>query len=111
MGDTETNYLSHLLMWMLPVIAIQWVIAWRIFMRNLRAVLLPPLIVGLYYSLTDLVAIHEGIWFFDESQTLGIKLGVVPVEEVLFFFITALIVAQSLVMLLPERLRRGNVEE
>ena len=39
---------------------------------------------------------------FDERHLLGLKLGNVPVEEVLFFCVTALLVAQSMVAMLPE---------
>ena len=102
----STNYLFHLLVWMLPVIALQWAIAWRIFLANKRAVFLPALIIGTYYSLADMIAVHAGVWFFDQEQILGVYIGTVPLEEVLFFYITALLVAQSFVMLLPARFRR-----
>lgn len=102
----ETNYLFHLLWWMLPVIALQWGFAWRIFLRNKRAIFLPPLIIGTYYALADSVAVSSGIWHFDLEQVLGIFLGPLPIEEILFFYITALLVSQSFVMFLPERLRR-----
>lgn len=101
-----TDYLAHLLTWMLPVVAIQWGIAWRIFLRNLKAVVIPPLLFGTYYSLADLVAIREGVWYFDPAQILGLKVGPIPIEEILFFYITALLVSQSFVMLLPGNLRR-----
>ncbi|MCB0713905.1 MAG: lycopene cyclase domain-containing protein [Ignavibacteriae bacterium] len=101
----KTTYLYHLLFWMLPVIAIQWSIGWRIFLRNRKAVFIPPLIFGTYYSLTDLVAVGEGIWFFDENQIVGLKAGPLPIEEILFFFITALLVSQSIVMLVPKKYR------
>lgn len=102
---SSTTYLFHLLFWMVPVILIQWGIAWRIFLVNKRAVFLPPLLAGTYYSLSDLVAVNAGIWFFDENQITGLKVGVLPIEEILFFFITALLVSQSVVMLLPARYR------
>lgn len=102
----RTAYLSHLLIWMLPVIAGQWFVAGRILRRNLRAVLLPTLILGTYLSVADAFAVHWGIWYFDRHQTLGITLGPdLPVEEALFFFLTSLLVSQSLVMFLPNHSR------
>lgn len=102
----RTAYLSHLLLWMLPVIAGQWFVAGRILRRNLRAVLLSTLILGTYLSVADAFAVHWGIWYFDRQQTLGITLGPdLPVEEALFFFLTSLLVSQSLVMFLPNHLR------
>jgi lycopene cyclase domain-containing protein len=103
-------YLSHLLVWMLPVIAGQWMIAGNILRRNLRAIVLPTLILGSYLSIADAFAVHWGIWYFDRQQTLGITLGPdLPVEEALFFFLTSLLVSQSLVMFLPDRLRTPSL--
>ena len=101
-------YLSHLLVWFLPVIALQWLVGWRIFLANARAVFVPTAIAGTYYSLSDIVAIGEGIWFFGENQIMGVYLGPVPIEEILFFFLTSLLVAQSFVLFLPARLRHGG---
>jgi lycopene cyclase domain-containing protein len=103
--DPKLNYISHILIWMLPVIAIQWALAWRVFRRNLRAVFVPPLLIGTFYSLADSVAVRDGIWHFDRAQILGIHVGVLPIEEILFFYITALLVSQSFVMLIPGRMR------
>lgn len=103
-GD-EFNYLRHVLFWMLPVVALQWALAWRTFVRNLRAVLIPPAIIGTYYAIADSFAVRSGIWYFDPQQILGIHLGPLPIEEIVFFYLTALMVAQSFVMFLPKRLR------
>lgn len=104
--DQNTNYLFHLLVWMLPVIALQWGIAWRVFLQNKKAVFLPPVIIGTYYALADSVAVNAGVWHFDPEQILGIFVGPLPIEEILFFYITALLVSQSFIMLLPKKLRR-----
>ncbi len=95
------HYFVHLTAWTVPVIALQWVIGWRIFCRNLRAVFIPAVAGGTFFSLIDQVAVHGGIWFFDPRQILGVYVGLLPVEEVLFFFLTGLLVTQSLVLLLP----------
>ena len=102
----STNYLFHILAWMLPVVAIQWALAWRVFRRNLRAVFLPPLIIGTYYVIADTFAVRDGIWYFDPQQILALFVGILPVEEVIFFYLTALLVSQSFVMLLPKGYRR-----
>ncbi len=101
----HTNYLFHILFWMLPVAALQWALSWRSFRRNLKAVLLPPLLAGSYYTIADSFAVRDGIWYFDPAQILGVFLGVLPIEEVIFFFLTALLVSQSFVMFLPKRYR------
>lgn len=101
----KTNYLFHLLVWMVPILLVQWAVGWRVFLRNLRAVAIPTLAIGTYFTLADAIAIHQGIWRFDRNQILGIHFGLVPIEEVLFFFLTSLLVAQSVVLFLPEKLR------
>lgn len=107
MDDTRWNYFLHLVCWTAPVIAGQWVIGWRIFRRNLRAIFIPAGLATVFYACCDQVAVRSGLWFFDERQILGWRLGALPVEEVLFFLLTSLLVTQSLVLLLPDRYRRS----
>jgi len=101
----RTSYLFHILIWMLPVVVLQWALAWRAFVANLKSVLVPPLIIGTYYAVADSFAVRDGIWYFDGNQILGIFVGPLPIEEILFFYLTALLVAQSFVMLLPKGFR------
>jgi len=102
----KTAYLMHIVLWMLPVLAGQWIIGWRIFRANIKPLLWPTMILGSYLTLADAFAIHWGIWSFDGTQTIGVHVaGMVPLEEVLFFFVTALLISQSLVLFLPDRLR------
>ena len=100
------NYMIHLVGWSAPIFAAQWLLAHRAFRRNLGAVFWPALIGGTYFSVIDSVAVRAGIWFFDPRQILGIFLGPLPLEEVLFFFLTSWLVSQSLVMFLPNGYRR-----
>ncbi|MBV9392376.1 MAG: lycopene cyclase domain-containing protein, partial [Verrucomicrobia bacterium] len=95
------HYLFHLLYWFSPVLVFQWLLAGRLLWTNALTILLPAIFVGSWLSFGDMVAIQENIWFFDESQILGIKLKGIPVEEILFFCLTSLLIAQSYVMLLP----------
>jgi len=57
-------------------------------------------------AVPGLAAVRAGTWFFDEKQITGVKLGgILPWEEVAFFFLTSLLVAQSYLLLLPADLR------
>lgn len=95
------TYFLHLVGWTAPIFAIQWVMVRPILRRNFREVLLASLIGTVFFSAIDGFAIRSGIWFFDPRMILGIYFGPLPLEEVLFFFLTSLLVSQSLVVLLP----------
>lgn len=100
------HYAWHLLYWFLPVILIQWIIAWPIFLPRLHLILIPTLLIGTWLSFADYIAIGKGIWHFDQKQITGWKLrGLMPWEEIAFFYLTSLLVSQSFIMLVPESLR------
>ncbi len=100
------HYFLHLTLWSIPILAGQWAIGWRTYSRNLVPVFVPPLIATLFFSVCDSVAVRQGIWFFDARQITGWHVGPLPVEEVLFFLLTSLLVSQSLILLLPASYRR-----
>lgn len=92
-------YLPFLLIWALPVIGIQWALGGRYLWRERR--IWPWVALGLcaYFTLADAIAILAGVWRFDTSALLGVALGPVPLEEVLFYLLTALMVTQGFVAL------------
>jgi lycopene cyclase domain-containing protein len=101
----RVNYAIHLA-WFLPVIYVQWIVAPPLFWAHAGLLALVTAAFGLYYTLADLAAVRAGTWFFDEKQITGAKLGgILPWEEIAFFFLTSLLVAQSYLLLLPEELR------
>ena len=100
------HYFLHLVCWAGPLIALQWIVGWRVFRRNLRAIFAPVLIATVFFGLTDSVAVRDRLWYFDQRQILGWMIGVLPMEEVLFFLLTSLLVTQSLILLLPTAYRR-----
>lgn len=98
----RARYLFHLLYWFAPVVVFQWVLAAPLLLANLGAVLAATAVVGIWLTLADLTAVRQGIWEFDETQILGLKWrNRLPVEEIVFFFVSSLLVAQSYVMLAP----------
>ena len=88
-------YLPFLLLWALPVIALQWLAGWRYLWRERRRWPLVVLALGVYFTLADAVAIAAGIWSFDRSQLSGLYLANVPIEETLFYLLTAAMVVQG----------------
>jgi putative membrane protein len=104
-GGPCVNYAIHLA-WFLPVIYAQWLIAPLLFLHHVGILTTVTVGFGVYYTLADLVAVRGGTWFFDEKQITGVKFGgVLPWEEIAFFFLTSLLVAQSYLLLLPSELR------
>jgi lycopene cyclase domain-containing protein len=104
-GGPCVNYALHLA-WFLPVIYTQWVLAPYLFLAHARMLIAITLGFGIYYTLADMVAVRAGTWHFDETQITGVKLlGLLPWEEIAFFFLTSLLVAQSYLLLLTSDLR------
>ena len=100
------TYFFHLVGWTAPIFAAQWILVRPILRQNLREVMLASLIGTVFFSVIDSFAIRSGIWHFDHRLILQIYFGPLPLEEVLFFFLTSLLVSQSLVVLLPAGYRR-----
>jgi len=104
--ERRIHYAWHLFFWFLPVILIQWIVAGPMLWAYSWHVLVPTLGIGTYLCLADWYAIGKGIWFFDEKQITGWKIGgVMPWEEAAFFYITSFLVAQTFLILLPAHLR------
>jgi lycopene beta-cyclase len=95
---THWPYLPFLLVWALPVIVVQWLAGGRYLWRERHFWPWIVLTLGIYFSLADAVAIRAGIWRFDSASLTGLMLGPVPVEEVLFYLLTAAMVVQGCVI-------------
>jgi lycopene cyclase domain-containing protein len=52
--------------------------------RRLLLTLLPVFVV---FTVWDVLAIRAGHWAYDPRQTTGIRIGDVPLEELLFFLV------------------------
>jgi lycopene cyclase domain-containing protein len=89
-------YFVHLA-WGLPVVlglCVAVAVRFRGELGKVARAVLPPLVgVTAWLVLGDQVAISQGIWRFGEGATAGLKLGAVPVEEIVFFAATNLLVA------------------
>jgi lycopene cyclase domain-containing protein len=92
------HYLPFLLAWALPICAIQWLLGGRYLWRERRRWLPMVLALGTYLSMADVVPIRAGIWRFDATSLLGVYLGPVPVEELLFYVLTTAMVIQGFVI-------------
>jgi lycopene cyclase domain-containing protein len=100
--ESRWAYLIHLTVWAVPILLLQLVALVRHYQQRsgavLRAVLPPAFIIGTWLSVADHLAISAGIWSFGEGRHLGVYLGRVPLEEVLFFMLTSLLVSLGLAL-------------
>ena len=57
---------------------------------------------GLYLSLMDIIALTDTTWSISKEQTTGIIFFILPLEEVLFFFITNVLIGFGMTLLLSK---------
>ncbi len=96
----QFTYLLLLLGWALPVIALHWAVGAPELRAHLRLLAVAILTPTVYLSLADAMAINAGIWSISEDLTLGWRIGTLVFEEAVFFFLTNVLVAQSIVLFL-----------
>lgn len=92
------SYLPFLLVWALPVVAVEWIAGGRHLWRERRVWPWIVLALTVWFSVADAVAIAAGIWRFDTRSLVGVYVGPVPVEEILFYLLTSAMVVQGYVL-------------
>jgi lycopene cyclase domain-containing protein len=100
-GDPKWTYLSIILFWALPAILPQLLFGADILWHYRKLVFWGIFVPGMYLSLMDIVALTDTTWSISKTQTTGILFfGVLPLEEVLFFFITNVLIINGMTLLL-----------
>ena len=100
-GEARWTYLSITLFWALPAILPQLLFGADILWHYRKLVALGILVPGIYLSLMDIVALRETTWSISPSQTTGVLFfGILPLEEVVFFFITNVLIIFGMTLLL-----------
>ena len=95
------TYLSITLFWALPAIFPQMLFGADILWHHRKLVVLTILIPSIYLSLMDIVALRATTWSISSAQTTGILFfGILPLEEIVFFFITNILIAFGMTLLL-----------
>ena len=91
------TYAGLILVWAFAPLALQWWLGARALLTSAKMWM--PLWVGftLYLCLADAFAISDGIWTITSTTRSGIEImGILPIEEALFFALTNLFVLQGL---------------
>ena len=100
-GDEKWAYLSIILFWALPAILPQLLFGADILWHYRKLVFWAIMIPGIYLSLMDIVALRDTTWSISPTQTTGILFfGILPLEEVVFFFITNVLITFGMTLLL-----------
>jgi lycopene cyclase domain-containing protein len=105
-GPVSGTYLTLILSWALLPILTQIAFGADILLANWRLLLAAILPATLYLWLVDAIAIAGGTWTINPAQTTGIKVGPLPLEEMVFFLMTNLIVAFGVTLMLSEVSKR-----
>ena len=100
-GADRWNYLGIIFFWALPPIILQAIFGADILWRYRGLVAASIFLPGTYLSLTDIIALTETTWQISPTQTLGLNwFGILPLEEITFFFITATLITLGLTLFL-----------
>lgn len=99
----EMNYLFHLLSWAGFFIFIQYLFGRKKIFKYKDFIFFPSIIMTVYFSVCDSISIGHGIWSFDKTQTIGTLVYNVPLEEIIFFLCTNLLITEAMILFLPER--------
>jgi putative membrane protein len=110
-GDNKWTYLSIILFWALPAILPQLLLGADILWHYRKLVFWAIMVPGTYLSLMDIVALKDTTWSISPSQTTGILFfGILPLEEVVFFFITNVLITFGMTLLLANVSQERFVE-
>jgi len=103
MWKLESRYLGLILVWALPVIGIQWWFGFQTLVKNIKFCLWAVLPPTIYLWLVDSLALFKNVWTISSKTTVGWGIGILPLEEALFFFVTTLMVAQGLILFVTHK--------
>jgi lycopene cyclase domain-containing protein len=101
-GWEPGTYLAITLVWALPAIAPQLAFGADILWQHRRLLGAVVLTGAGYLSAMDALAISAGTWTIDPSQSTGVLIGNLPVEEAVFFLITVVLLSFGMTLLLSD---------
>jgi lycopene cyclase domain-containing protein len=100
-GEAKWTYLSIILFWALPPIFVQLLFGTNILWHYRKLVFWGIVVPASYLSLIDIIALRATTWSISTHQTTGVLFfGILPLEEVVFFFITNMLITFGMTLLL-----------
>jgi lycopene cyclase domain-containing protein len=106
-GWADARYLALILVWALPPILLQLGFGADILWAHRRLVLAAIAVPTLWLAAADTLAIASGTWTIHQTHSLGVLLpGGLPVEELVFFLLTNVLLAFGVTLVLACESRR-----
>lgn len=103
LGWQPGTYLALELVWALPPIGLQLAFGADILWRHRRSLFLAIVPLTTFLSVADAIAINWGIWTINPEKSLNIQVGgILPLEEILFFLLTNILVTFGLTLIWAE---------
>ncbi len=102
-------YFGLILGWAIPPILLQTIFGADILRDQWRVLLAGIGAPTLYLWLVDSLAITSGTWTISPQYTTGLKVGTLPVEEMLFFLVTNILITCGITLMChPVSLERAR---
>ena len=101
-GWRPGTYLALELVWALPPIMLQLIFGADILWRYRKLVFWTLIPTTIYLCIGDAMAIGSGTWTIDPAQSTGLMVGNLPVEEIIFFFVTTTLVVLGMTLVLAK---------
>ena len=92
------KYFGYLITWASIPLAIQWSVGSNQLIGSFKKWLLPFILFSIYLAFIDCIAIKNNVWTIAESTSCGINLFGLPIEELVFFLLTNLLVFQGMTL-------------
>jgi lycopene cyclase domain-containing protein len=106
---TQLLYLGLLAFCLIGTAPLELLLGVRVYRRGrkLLVAVLPAFLIGISW---DAYAVHARQWRFDRRYLIGLRIGSLPIEEILFFLVIpvcAVLTLEAVRMLRPGWLDRG----
>ncbi|MEX1018901.1 MAG: lycopene cyclase domain-containing protein [Litorilinea sp.] len=101
-GWAPGTYLGLEIVWAFPPIILQLAFGADIIWRYRRLVFFTLLPATFYLCGADALAIGSGTWTIDPAQSTGITVGILPLEEIVFFLLTNTLIVFGTTLVLAQ---------
>ena len=100
LGWQPGTYLALTCIWLLPPVILQLAVGADLLRDQWRLVCLGIGVPVLWLSTADAFAISAGVWTIGPAQSMGVRLGSLPLEESVFFLVTNMLIVFGMTLML-----------